>query len=91
MLYGYQKLNWKSAENVERVEQAKKEHGVTEKVYCTYDGRKIKPFQKPVFQVALKMKRTVQADYIHARNKRLTEIEETKLVPFYLENQTEEP
>lgn len=91
MLYGYQKLNWKTAANLDTVEQAKKEHGVTEEVYCTYDGRKVKPFQKPVFQVPLTMRRTVQADYIHARNKRLTEIEKTKLVPFYLESQTEEP
>lgn len=91
MLYGYQKRNWKSAANVERVEQAKAEHGITGEVFCTYDGRRIKPFQTPVFQVPLTMRRMAQADYIHARNKRTTEIEETKTVSFYLENQTEEP
>lgn len=91
MLYGYQKLNWKSTANVAAVEQAKKEHGIVGEVFCTYDGRRIKPFQKPVFQVPLKMQRMAQADYIHARNKRTTEIEKTKLVPFYLESQTEEP
>lgn len=91
MLYGYQKLNWKSAENVAAVEQAKKEHGITGEVFCTYDGRRIKPFQKPVFQVVLTMRRMTQADYIHARNKRLTEVKKSKLVPFYLESQTEEP
>ena len=90
-MYGYQKLNWKSAANLARVEQAKKEHGVTGEVFCTYDGRRIKPFQKPVFQVPLTMRRMAQSDFIHARNKRTTETEENKLVPFYLESQTEEP
>lgn len=89
MLYGYQKRNWKSAENVERVEQAKKAHGITGEVFCTYDGRRIKPFQKPVFQVPLTIKRMAQADYIHARNKRTTEIETEQLVSFYLESQLE--
>ena len=91
MLYGCQKRNWKSAENVERVEQAKAEHGITGEVFCTYDGRRVKPFQKPAFQVHLTMKRKAQADYINAWNKQTTEIEEVKLVPFYLESQIEEP
>lgn len=89
MLYGYQKRNWKSAANVERVEQAKAEHGITGEVFCTYDGRRVKPFQTPAFQVPLTMKRKAQADYINAWNKQTTEIEETKLVSFYLESQIE--
>lgn len=89
MLYGYQKRNWKSAANLARVKQAKVEHGITGEVFCTYDGRRVKPFQKPVFQVHLTMKRKAQADYINAWNKQTTEIEETKLVPFYLESQIE--
>ncbi len=89
MLYGYQKRNWKSAANLERVEQAKKEHGVTGEVFCTYDGRRIKPFQKPVFQVTLTMRRMAQADYIHAKNKRTTETEKEELISFYTESQIE--
>ena len=87
MLYGYQKRNWKSTANLARVEQAKKAHGITEKVYCTYDGRRIKPFQKPVFQVPLTMRRMAQADYIHANNKRTTETEKEELISFYTESQ----
>lgn len=89
MLYGYQKRNWKSAANLERVEQAKKEHGITEEVYCTYDGRRVKPFQKPVFQVPLTMRRMMQADFIHVKNKRTTEIEKEELISFYTESQIE--
>lgn len=89
MLYGYQKRNWKSAANLERVEQAKKEHGITEEVYCTYDGKRMKPFQKPVFQVPLTMRRMMQADFIHVKNKRTTEIEKEELISFYTESQIE--
>lgn len=89
MLYGYQKRNWKSAANLERVEQAKKEHGITEEVYCTYDGKRMKPFQKPVFQVPLTMRRMMQADFIHVKNKRTTEIEKDELISFYTESQIE--
>lgn len=89
MLYGYQKRNWKSAANLARVEQAKKEHGITGEVFCTYDGRRIKPFQKPVFQVPLKMRRMMQADFIHASNRRTTETEKEELISFYTESQIE--
>lgn len=89
MLYGYQKRNWKSAANLARVEQAKKEHGITEEVYCTYDGKRVKPFQTPVFQVPLTMRRMMQADFIHVKNKRTTEIEKDELISFYTESQIE--
>lgn len=89
MLYGYQKRNWRTAANVERVEQAKKEHGVTGEVFCTYDGRRVKPFQKPAFQVHLTMCRMMQADFIHVKNKRTTEIKKEELISFYTESQIE--
>lgn len=89
MLYGYQKRNWKSAANLARVEQAKNEHGITEEVYCTYDGKRVKPFQKPAFQVPLTMCRMMQADFIHVKNKRTTEIEKEELISFYTESQLE--